>query len=104
MEVSHEATHSSLRDGDWTHPELNDKSSGGPPLPATCSSPGCSPTVSDAAVMIDTTTGQLGITFSSARYKRDIETMASRSEGCSSSGPVTFVYKDDAAAAPRYGL
>jgi hypothetical protein len=48
--------------------------------------------------------GQLGIKNSSARYKRDIETMASRSEGLLKLRPVTFVYKDDASAAPRYGL
>jgi hypothetical protein len=40
-------------------------------------------TVSDATVMIDTETGQLGIPFSSARYKQDI-------------APVTFAYSDDA--------
>src|SRR5262249_22853543 len=61
-------------------------------------------TVSDAAVMIDTATGQLGIATSSARYKTDIETMASRSEGLLKLRPVTFVYKDDTSAAPRYGL
>jgi hypothetical protein len=60
--------------------------------------------VGDAQVMIDTTTGQLGIVTSSARYKRNIETMASRSEGLLKLRPVTFVYKDDASASPRYGL
>ncbi len=60
--------------------------------------------VGGAQVMIDTTTGQLGIVTSSARYKREIETMASRSEGLLKLRPVTFVYKDDGAAAPHYGL
>jgi Chaperone of endosialidase len=60
--------------------------------------------VGDAQVMVDTTTGQLGIVTSSARYKQDIETMASRTEGLLRLRPVTFVYKDDASAAPRYGL
>ena len=61
-------------------------------------------TVSDAQVMVDTSTGQLGTITSSARYKRDIETMANRSEGLLKLRPVTFSYKDDAAAAPHYGL
>ena len=60
--------------------------------------------VADAQVMVDTTTGQLGIVTSSARYKKDIETMATRSEGLLKLRPVTFVYKDDASAAPSYGL
>src|SRR5262245_1630005 len=60
--------------------------------------------VSDAQVMVDTTTGQLGIVTSSARSKRDIETMASRSEGLLKLRPVTFSYKDEGAAAPHYGL
>jgi len=57
-----------------------------------------------ATVIIDTTTGQLGIPLSSARYKQDIETMASRSEGLLKLRPVTFSYKDNTAAAPHYGL
>jgi len=63
-------------------------------------------TVGNAAtVIIDTTTGQLGIPLSSARYKQDIEAMANRSEGLLKLRPVTFVYKDDASAAPRrFGL
>src|SRR5262245_29352022 len=54
--------------------------------------------------MVDTTTGQLGIVTSSARYKRDIETMANRSEGLLKLRPATFIYKDDGAAASHYGL
>src|SRR5262249_9914510 len=50
--------------------------------------------VSGTAVVVDAN-GQLGITLSSARYKRDIETMASRSEGLLKLRPVTFTYKDD---------
>jgi hypothetical protein len=60
--------------------------------------------IGDTTVMIDSVTGQLGTGASSARYKRDIETMASRSEGLLKLRPVTFVYKDDTAAAPHYGL
>jgi Chaperone of endosialidase len=56
-----------------------------------------------ASVLVDRN-GQLGIAPSSARYKRDIQTMASRSDGLLKLRPVTFAYKDDAAAAPHYGL
>jgi Chaperone of endosialidase len=59
--------------------------------------------VSGATVEIDGN-GQLGIVTSSARYKRDIETMASRSDGLLKLRPVTFTYKADTAAAPHYGL
>jgi len=55
-------------------------------------------------VVIATATGQLGIPSSSVRYKRDIEVMASRSEGLLKLRPVTFSYKDDTASAPHYGL
>jgi len=62
------------------------------------------PIVNGSTVMVGAD-GQLGIgPPSSARYKRDIEAMASRSEGLLKLRPVTFVYKDDASAAPRYGL
>src|SRR5262249_433834 len=57
-----------------------------------------------ATVIIDTTTGQLGIPLSSARYKQDTDPMARRSEGLLKLRPVTFSYKDDGAAAPHYGL
>jgi len=59
--------------------------------------------VSGTAVVVDAN-GQLGITLSSARYERDIEAMANRSEGLLKLRPVTFVYKDETAAAPHYGL
>src|SRR5262249_18301694 len=59
--------------------------------------------VSGAAVLVDGN-GQLGVFTSSARYKKDIEPMASRSEGLLKLRPVTFSYKDDTAAAPQYGL
>ena len=61
-------------------------------------------TVSDATVMIDTVTGQLGITFSSARYKQDIASMGTRSEKVLDLRPVTFPYTDDAQAITHYGL
>jgi len=61
--------------------------------------------VSGASVEVDPATGQLGIaSFSSARYKRDIAPMGSRSEGVFQLRPVTFAYKDDAAGVTHYGL
>ena len=57
-----------------------------------------------ATVIIDTTTGQLGIPFSSARYKQDITPMGNRSEKVLDLRPVTFSYKDDARAVTHYGL
>jgi Chaperone of endosialidase len=61
-------------------------------------------TVSDAAVMIDTATGQLGIATSSARYKQDIAPMGTRSEKMLDLRPVTFAYKDDSKGTTHYGL
>jgi len=48
--------------------------------------------------------GQLGTLLSSARYKRDIDTMGARSEGLLKLRPVTFVYKQDAQGVRQYGL
>ena len=48
--------------------------------------------------------GQLGVPLSSARYKRDIETMGARSEGLLKLRPVTFVYKQDEQGVRQYGL
>ena len=61
-------------------------------------------TVSDATVMIDTTTGQLGIATSSARYKQDIAPMGASSEGVLQLRPVTFAYKQDGQHVTHYGL
>jgi Chaperone of endosialidase len=55
-------------------------------------------------VEIDTTTGQLGVVPSSARYKQDIASMGTRSEKVLDLRPVTFAYKDDARAVTHYGL
>jgi hypothetical protein len=57
-----------------------------------------------ATVEIDTTTGQLGIPLSSARYKQDIAPMGTRSEKVLQLRPVTFAYRDDAKAMTHYGL
>ncbi len=48
--------------------------------------------------------GKLGIQPSSARYKRDIETMGARSEGMLKLRPVTYSYKDDDQGVRQYGL
>ena len=59
--------------------------------------------VSGPAVVVDAN-GQLGIALSSARYKKDITPMGSRSEKVLDLRPVTFAYKDDARAITHYGL
>jgi hypothetical protein len=62
-------------------------------------------TVSNSAtVWIDTSTGQLGTMPSSARYKRDIQTMGTRSQGLLQLRPVTFRYKEDVQGERQYGL
>ena len=58
-----------------------------------------------ATVEIDTATGQLGVAGgSSARFKRDIEAMGSRSEKVLELRPVTFAYRDDTHGVTHYGL
>jgi len=56
-----------------------------------------------AVVEIDAS-GQLGVTLSSARYKRDIAAMGTRSEGVFRLRPVTFSYRDDAQGVTHFGL
>ena len=48
--------------------------------------------------------GQLGIVMSSARYKRDIHDMDATSSNLMKLRPVTFRYKDDPAGTLQYGL
>jgi hypothetical protein len=48
--------------------------------------------------------GQLGTEASSARYKRDIQTMGTRSQGLLQLRPVTFRYKEDTQGRRQYGL
>jgi hypothetical protein len=48
--------------------------------------------------------GQLGVSLSSARYKRDIATMGARSHGLFNLRPVTFRYKQDPQRIRQYGL
>jgi len=60
--------------------------------------------VSGTTVEIDTTTGQLGVVPSSARYKQDIVPMGMSSDGVRHLRPVTFSYKEDAQKVKHYGL
>jgi hypothetical protein len=60
-----------------------------------------------AAVLIDTSTGQLGTVSSSRRYKADIQPMGDASSSLMRLRPVTFHYKkpyDDGTNAIQYGL
>jgi hypothetical protein len=59
--------------------------------------------VSGSTVMIDND-GRLGVALSSARYKRDIQTMGTRSQGLLQLRPVTFRYKEDTQGELEYGL
>jgi hypothetical protein len=59
--------------------------------------------VTGSTVLIDAT-GRLGVPLSSARYKRDIETMGTRSEGVLKLRPVTFAYTHDLQGVRQYGL
>jgi hypothetical protein len=63
-------------------------------------------TVTGSAVFIDVTTGQLGLTSSSERFKDGIEPMGKASEALLSLRPVTFRYKKniDPKSAPQFGL
>jgi Chaperone of endosialidase len=49
-------------------------------------------------------TGELGIVVSSARYKRDIDDMGEASTNLMKLRPVTFRYKNDPAGQRQYGL
>ena len=63
-------------------------------------------TVTGSAVFINTTTGQLGLMSSSARFKTEIKPMDKASEGILALKPVTFRYKQeiDPARSPQFGL
>ncbi len=56
-----------------------------------------------AAVLIDTTTGQLGTVISSRRFKKDIVDMEDTSR-LLSLRPVNFVYKESKVTEKQYGL
>src|SRR5262249_31403607 len=59
--------------------------------------------VSGSQVLINSN-GQLGILASSARYKRDIHSMGTRSQGVLRLRPVTFRYTHDPQGGRQYGL
>jgi hypothetical protein len=64
-------------------------------------------TVNGAAVLVNTSTGQLGIASSSRRFKEDIHDMGDATDGLMRLRPVTFRYKqpfDDGAKPMQYGL
>ncbi|HEU0208172.1 MAG TPA: tail fiber domain-containing protein [Candidatus Udaeobacter sp.] len=56
------------------------------------------------SVVIDSLDGQLGVTPSSARYKKDIKPMDKSSKAIFSLKPVTFHYKNDTTNTSQYGL
>jgi len=60
--------------------------------------------VSGGSQVLINSAGQLGTAVSSARYKRDIQTMGENSQGVYQLRPVTFRYKQDAQGARQYGL
>jgi hypothetical protein len=60
-------------------------------------------TVTGAAVEVSSS-GQLGVASSSARYKRDIRAIGNASTGLMQLRPVTFRYKSDPSGTLQYGL
>jgi Chaperone of endosialidase len=65
---------------------------------------GISGTTITGADVVISSTGQLGVATSSARYKRDIRDMGGASTGLMKLRPVTFRYKSDPAGTMQYGL
>lgn len=61
-------------------------------------------TVTGSAVLVDVTTGQLGLAVSSQRFKQNIYDMGKESDGALKLRPVTFSYKNDVTNAMQYGL
>jgi len=59
--------------------------------------------VTGDAVLVSST-GQLGMMMSSARYKRDIHDMDAVSDNLMKLRPVTFRYKNDPTGTRQYGL
>lgn len=57
-----------------------------------------------AAVLMNTTTGQLGTVASSLRYKENVEDMGSDSEAIMKLRPVTFTWKEHPDHGKQYGL
>ena len=65
---------------------------------------GVAGTALSGSQVLVSSTGQLGILASSARYKRDISAMGRRSRGLFALRPVTFRYKQDRQRIRQYGL
>ena len=66
-----------------------------------------SPGVSVVNVLLNTTTNELGIVVSAARFKQDVRDMGAASEPLMALRPVTFRYREDVAAGEdgsQYGL
>jgi hypothetical protein len=61
-------------------------------------------TVTGSAVLVDTSTGQLGLAVSSERFKQNIKDMGDKSSPLMKLRPVTFSYKGDVTNAMQYGL
>ena len=55
-------------------------------------------------VVVDTSTGQLGVLPSSQRFKADIRPMDKASEAILALNPVTFRYTSSNGATPQFGL
>jgi len=60
--------------------------------------------LSATAVLIDTSTGKLGILVSSEKFKRNIEDMDNASSNILKLRPVTFMYKEDEQDTQQFGL
>lgn len=60
--------------------------------------------LSATAVLIDTSTGKLGILVSSEKFKRNIRNMDSVSNDILKMRPVIFTYKDDESNTDQFGL
>jgi hypothetical protein len=62
------------------------------------------PMTAGASQVVITSTGQLGVRPSAARYKHDIEPLGTYSQGLGQLRPVTFRYRQDPQGARQYGL
>jgi hypothetical protein len=62
------------------------------------------PLDSGVAVVVDATTGQLGVLPSSLRFKKDVKAMDAASEAILALRPVSFCYKGSKGGNPQFGL
>jgi hypothetical protein len=65
---------------------------------------GISGTLVSGSAVVVSSTGQMGIVVSSARFKRDIHDMGATSEALMKLRPITFRYKQDRQGERQYGL